>query len=101
MTREENIEMLNILLDNAKIGCADITVIKHVSFDSFKFVLEQTIKTLSQEPCSDAISREDVIHYLECHKDEIHSDVLTFVKHLPSVSTTKNIVNHGTMNITL
>lgn len=51
--------------------------------------------------CDDAISREDVIHYLECHKDEIHSDVLTFVKHLPSVSTTKNIVNHGTMNITL
>lgn len=50
MTREELIEMLNILLDNAKIGCADITVIKHVSFDSFKFVLEQTIQSLSQEP---------------------------------------------------
>lgn len=58
MSREELIEMLNILLDNAKIGCADITVIKHVSFDSFKFVLVQTIQALSQEPCDDAISRD-------------------------------------------
>ena len=50
MTHAEIIEMLQILLDNAKVGCADITAIHHVSFDSFKFVIEQTIKALSQEP---------------------------------------------------
>lgn len=50
MKREELIEMLNILLNNAENGCADITVIKNVSFDSFKFVLVQAIKALEQGP---------------------------------------------------
>ena len=59
MTREELIEMLNILLDNAEIGCADITVIKHVSFDSFKFVLVQTIKALSQEPKTQMVDKSN------------------------------------------
>ena len=49
---KEIIAMLNILLDNAKVGCADITAIHHVSIDSFKFVVEQTIKALSQSPCN-------------------------------------------------
>ena len=62
MTHAEIIEMLQILLDNAKVGCADITAIHHVSFDSFKFVLEQTIQALSQEPCDDTVSiRNDVL----------------------------------------
>lgn len=46
MTKEECAEMLQILLDNAKVGCADITVIHNVSFDSFEFVIEQTIDLL-------------------------------------------------------
>ena len=47
---KEIISMLNILLDNAKVGCADITTIHHVPIDSFKFVIEKTIKALEQEP---------------------------------------------------
>ena len=47
---KEIVEMLQILLDNAKVGCADITVIRHVSFDSFKFVIGETIKALEQQP---------------------------------------------------
>ena len=64
MTREELIEMLNILLDNAKVGCADITTIHHVSLESFKFVVEQAIKALEQQPC-DTWSIKDVADAFE------------------------------------
>ena len=97
MTREEIISMLNILLDNAKVGCADITVIHHVSFDSFKFVVEQAIKALEQEnekmsdeemaefrrelidaskePCEDAISRDAVLKRIAQFSTEEGSSV--------------------------
>lgn len=62
-------------------------------------------EALSQEPC-DAISREQLLKVVT--GDSFKSDyprmskaLVEIIKALPSVSTTKNIVNHGTMNITL
>lgn len=58
------------------------------------------------EPCDDAISREQLLKVVT--GDSFKSDfprmskaLMEIIKALPSVSTTKNIVNHGTMNITL
>ena len=85
MTREELIEMLNILLNNAKVGCADITALHHVSFDSFKFVIEQTIKALSQEPCEDAISRDAAINIASLHCLTIDESVKA-LEQLPPVN---------------
>ena len=64
-------------------------------------VLEKQI----QEPCDDAISREDAEECKELmtdiNGDTVYAVRMSDIRQLPSVSTTKNIVNHGTMNITL
>jgi hypothetical protein len=65
------------------------------------------IKGIVQAPCGDAISRQAVLDAIEELK-KIHFDrvvVLNKVRDrvldLPSVNPQKNIVNNGTMNITL
>lgn len=67
--------------------------------------VEMAIKALEQEPCDDAISREAVCEIIsdirDCISVEGYWAILERLKKLPPVSTTKNIVNHGTMNITL
>ena len=83
--------------------------------------IDMAIKALSQEPCDDAISRDELLKAIDtwdkfgytktgCFVREpkgdyvpyIHyDDVIKCIKGMPPVSTTKNIVNHGTMNITL
>ena len=109
--------MLQILLDNAKVGCADITTIHHVSFDSFKFVIEQAIQALSQEPtddatlkdifcmgceyreqepCTDAVSRAALIGILKekikTHRStiEIADKLIPLIEQLPSVTQKPN-----------
>ena len=54
------------------------------------------------KPCDDAISREAVKEQMI--KYGFHAPDMTvteFVEDLPPVKTQKNIVNYGTMNITL
>ena len=77
-------------------------------------------KALEQEPCEDAISKTDIIellrhgrtyafHHPEQYKTEREADIvdtlyvnlIQAVDKLPPVNPQKNIVNNGTMNITL
>lgn len=61
-----------------------------------------TVAIPSAEPCEDAISRQaviDAIYDMEILKYRI--DLENVIKALPSVKPQKNIVNNGTMNITL
>ena len=63
------------------------------------------------EPCDDAIGRAEAMTEImmfagnvKPDEEDIYikvSDAVQLLRELPSVSTTKNIVNHGTMNITL
>lgn len=74
-------------------------------------VYTMAIQALSQEPCDDVVSREKVLEmitdfatlelYIDKHNHVTFEPLEKLIKSLPSVSTTKNIVNHGTMNITL
>ena len=109
MTREEAIEIMKTIKADCYI----------ISTEEDKQAFEMAIQALSQEPCDDAISREAVLDGIEELKkspwatdkrgngfEYLITEALDVVKdlcikELPSVSTTKNIVNHGTMNITL
>ena len=101
MTREErHIAVLGRMLENMDV------------YDSIqptterKKAIKAAIQALSQEPCDDAISREQLLKVVT--GDSFKSDfprmskaLVEIIKALPPVSTTKNIVNHGTMNISL
>lgn len=84
MTNKENVEMLQILLDNAKVGRADITVICSVSFDSFKFIIGNTIKALEQESCDDV-----------CEWFEQYDDIATNIVELRFSDGTVKRVKRG------
>ena len=92
MTREEAIEVLK-------------DIYNYTRFDTYITNEERTmaIKALEQEPCEDCISRQAVLDIFAEKADTTrpYSEAWETVKKLPSVNPQKNIVNNGTMNITL
>lgn len=67
--------------------------------------LNEAIQKFKQESCEDAISRDAVLEkavYTETEDGWCGYTVdVDYIKSLPSVNPHKNIVNNGTMNITL
>ena len=95
MTREEAIARIK---DHKIIHKMDELRAIHISE-----ALDMAIKALEQEPCEDCISRQAVLDIFAEKADTTrpYSEAWETVKKLPSVNPQKNIVNNGTMNITL
>lgn len=96
MTREEAIRCLDVYSSTNGSGlCTDK---QHYE------AKQMAIKALEQEPCDDCISRQAVLDCLTVTKLKQFDFVLRAreeIKKLPPVNPQKNIVNNGTMNITL
>lgn len=70
----------------------------NIDYAGISDAYKTAFKALEQEPCEDAISRQAA---LGCCRNEWEEEVEERLKSLPPVNPTKNIVNNGTMNITL
>ena len=102
MTREEAIEKLKWLLD-----CNYVDSFEEEENEAIKLA----IKALEQEPCEDAISRQAVheaitrwagsMSVLVALPTREVRPLLDSIHKLPSVNPQKNIINNGTMYITL
>lgn len=96
MTREEAINK-----------AINIVVYFEAHFAKSKEAREEAIniiEALEQEPCDDCISRQAVLDCLTATKLKKFDFVLHAreeIKKLPPVTSQQNIVNNGTMNITL
>lgn len=122
MTREEAIEVLKLVEENASCDdCLYYAQMEDCPTDEDCIIVQavrMAKQALSKEPCDDAISRKDaeqMFRNIRSHlkpqdyksaeefntRDLMLLNAEQMIHALPSVSTTKNIVNHGTMNITL
>ena len=72
---------------------------RRVCDDELNEALDMAINALDQKPCGDAIDRAEAIKIASgyCHPANVAKELAK----LPPVNPTKNIVNNGTMNITL
>ena len=87
MTREERKKAIEVL-DDMKVKI-DIPKAAKTQNDR-NWALDIAIKTLSQEPCKDTISREDVIKLVECSGYDLqfrtdNADMCDDVRKLPPV----------------
>lgn len=90
MIREEAIKHIkDIICENNTVKHSNIVV-----FEEEKEALRMAIKALSQEPCKDTISREDVIKLVECSGYDLqfrtdNADMCDDVRKLPPVTPSR------------
>ena len=82
------------VLDLAKKG----VIVSNGNYESVCKAINE-IPPVNPQPCEDAISRAEAVRVASgyCHPANVAKELAK----LPSVNPTKNIVNNGTMNITL
>lgn len=98
MTREEAIRRIECCRNFLANNYSDMGEPNFTAFN-------MAIQALEQEPCDDVISRQAVNEIIndirDCISVEGYCAILERIKKLPPVNPQKNIVNNGTMNITL
>lgn len=107
MTNKQAIDWINRLIQTMKSETTGEWPDPSYKDEAY-IALEMAIKALEQEPCEDAINRQELIDGLlkkvktQRSTIEIVDKLIPMIKDMPSVQPkSKTIINHGTMNITL